>query len=171
VDPRRKPLRLRHHDYSKSASYFVTVCCHRRELLLGSVLDARVELTAAGRLVEAAWQECSERWGARTDAFVVMPDHWHGVLHLEPPGAHDSPRQRTLGQVLGGIKASSARQINLGRGTPGAPVWQRGYYEHILRNEADLERARRYICDNPARWLDGRELPGAIRAPEDHMID
>ncbi len=171
VEPRRKPLRLRHHDYSKSASYFVTVCCHDREPLLGSVIDARVEMTAAGRLLEAAWHECSERWSTSTDGFVVMPDHWHGILHFETTNSQETPRRRTLGRVVGGIKALAARRINLNRGTEGAPVWQRGYYEHVLRGEADLDRARRYILENPARWSD----PGRVQRPfesiPDRMID
>ena len=108
----------------------------------------------------------------RLDAFVVMPDHVHGVLWIAEPfdasvraGLKPAPTQgpggggawgrvHSLSEVVRGFKTFSARRINEARGTPGAAVWQRGFYEHVVRGEADLDRIRFYIERNPARWAE-----------------
>lgn len=83
-----------------------------------------------------------------TDDFVVMPDHIHGIIALE---SVDEKSQR-LGIIIGAYKSTVARLINGLRHTPGAPIWQRNYYEHIISNEKDFIKIQTYIEENPNRW-------------------
>jgi REP-associated tyrosine transposase len=94
------------------------------------------------------------------DAFVVMPDHIHGVLHirnrrLESPSGvarFGHPPSDALSSIVGAFKAAASRRINADRVTPGAPVWQRNYYERVIRCKTELDRVRVYIATNPIRW-------------------
>jgi putative transposase len=109
---------------------------------LGVVRAARMIEHSAGSIVRSTWGHLPARFpGVKTDAFVVMPDHIHGIIVL-----NGGP---TLGQVVGAFKSMSARAINRELERQG-PVWQRGYYEHIVRDRDDLNRIRRYINTNPA---------------------
>ena len=136
-------------DYSAAGTYFVTVCSYRRRHVFGLISDERVVLNDAGHIVERQLEELPRRLlGVSVDSFVVMPNHVHAIVQL-----HERARQAShLRVVVGGFKSGSAREINLARGTPGEPVWQRGYYDHVIRDEEDLARARRYIEENPLRW-------------------
>ena len=144
----RKSIRIRGYDYRRPGAYFVTVVTRRRERILGQVLKARVLLTSAGEAAQAAWGEIPEHCpGVTLDAFVVMPDHIHGILFLQ--------RSRlTLGQVVGLFKSAASNAINRARGSPGAPVWQSGFYERIIRDNEAWRAIRRYVEENPIRWID-----------------
>ncbi|MBV9108268.1 MAG: transposase [Gemmatimonadetes bacterium] len=95
-----------------------------------------------------------------TDAFVIMPNHVHGLVQLTETAEHTS----TLGRIIGSFKSAVSARVNTLRATPGAPVWQRGYYERVLRNEDELLRARRYIVENPLKWHLDQENPLRINA-------
>jgi putative transposase len=147
--PTRKALRLRFLDYSTAGVYFVTVCSYRRRRVFGQISDASVILSDAGRIVERQIAELPGRLsGVSVDTFVVMPNHVHTLVQLDERARQASP----LRAVVGGFKSGSAREINVLRRTPGEPAWQRGYYDHVIRDEEDLERARRYIEQNPVCW-------------------
>ena len=147
--PTRKALRLRFLDYSTPGLYFITVCAHGRRRILGEIYNDQVVLRAAGLIVERQIEQLPERLaGVGLDSFVVMPNHVHALVQLHERARQASP----LRVVVGAFKSGSTRQINLLRGTPGAHVWQRGYYDHVIRDEADLMRAREYIETNPIRW-------------------
>jgi putative transposase len=155
----RRSIRVRPWDYAQPAWYFVTVCTAGRVPLFGDIHDGVVMLSHAGRVVDEAWWETlAIRSYVRLGDYVVMPNHLHGILIIDEqngvqaglPSTFRSPT-RTLGAVIRGFKGASARQINALRGTPGAPVWQRNYYEHIIRDDRDLDRIRSYIANNPSR--------------------
>ncbi len=157
--PVRRSLRLPEFDYGQPGAYFITICTHERELLFEDPLFAEVARTE--------WHVSTQhRTEVRLDAFVVMPNHVHGIVWLLPVGARraspvsGAPAQ-SLGAFVGAYKSTVTRSVNIVRAMPGAPVWQRGYYEHVVRDEADLERVREYIRDNPARWEFDREHPRA----------
>jgi REP element-mobilizing transposase RayT len=115
-----------------------------------------------GEAVASAWDEIPIHFPAvQLDASVVMPNHVHGIIvigaRVSVRATHASPvprgpRRSSLGAIVGSFKSAAAKRINTARGTPGAPVWHRGYYEHIVRHEDVLHRIRRYIAENPARW-------------------
>jgi REP element-mobilizing transposase RayT len=128
-------------------------------MLFGAIVDDRVELSPAGMAVEAAWVAAEARWDVELDTYVVMPNHLHGVIHLLPTRKHSG---RTLGVVIAGVKSDSARAINARRNSLGVAVWQRGYHEHVLRGEHELQRIRHYIAANPARWRNDRENPRSL---------
>jgi putative transposase len=118
--------------------------------------DQVEDLSAFGLLVERAWKELPARYATLDlDLFVVMPNHFHGLMFLH------EVRESTLSvsAVLQGFKAQTAREINKLRGRPGAAVWQRGFHDRIIRNEAEFGRVRKYIYENPVQWALDREEP------------
>lgn len=182
----RRSIRLPGYDYSQPGAYFVTLVTHGRECLFGAVVDGEMRLNDAGRIVAAVWASLPARYpGVRSGASVVMPNHFHGVVEIyeieghsrslvgaihelpqrelpqqELPQRENSPEQRhlmTLPLVIGYFKRNTAKQINTFRQTPGTPVWQRNYYEHILRDEDEYRRIFQYILGNPGNWADDDE--------------
>jgi putative transposase len=164
---RRHSIRLRGYDYAQPGLYFVTICTAYRECLLGEVSGAAVHLTRAGRAVAGAWEALPASFcSICLDAFVIMPNHVHGIICLQ--AAHSGPlgrepqRPPSLGQVVRAFKSLSARAANHAMGRTGQPLWQRNYYEHVIRNEVSLTAIRQYIEENPARWADDPENPGRL---------
>jgi len=132
VPHNRRSIRLRGYDYGRSGVYFVTICTNYRGPLLCHIVGSSVRLTAAGRRVSECWEELPIHFPYLVlDEFVVMPDHVHGILH---------------------IRDCRVGRINADRGTPGTPVWQRNYFERVIRGNAQLDRVRVYIATNPIRW-------------------
>ena len=144
--PLRKPLRLSHFDYATPGAYFVTVCTQDRACLFGEVRDGAVHLSESGGIVEQVWRNLPAHFpNFGIDEFVVMPNHVHGVLLIEKEGG------RPLPNLMRAFKAFSTREIKA-RGIVRDAIWQRGYYEHVVRGEDDLAAIRRYIQDNPVKW-------------------
>lgn len=159
----RRSIRLASRDYAAVGSYFVTICTYDREELFGDIVAGYMKLNVLGTIVTREWvkTECV-RPAVELDSWVVMPNHIHGIIVLrtatdnrgtaEQVGLH-SPSE-TIGAIVRGFKAAATRQINTHRDTPGVTVWQRNYYEHIIRNDDELNRIRAYIDTNPSRWCD-----------------
>lgn len=184
----RRSIRLKGYDYSQPGAYFVTLVAHQREALFGKMVDGVVNLNGLGSLAMNEWCRLGERFeNVIVDEFIVMPNHLHGVLFIQanrlthsnaivgagqkdtilpgiPPLAPPLPNApgltpASLGVIVGAYKSKTARLINGLRHTPGLPVWQRNYYEHIVRDEAELNRIRQYIQNNPLQWAEDRENP------------
>jgi putative transposase len=160
--PTRKPLRLAWRDYALPGMYFVTIVTHRRACLFGSVVDGAVRLNAAGRMASDLWDQIpSWHVDAAMDAFIVMPNHVHGIITLRDVGGG---RPSSLASVVGGWKSRTT--LAYGEGVRrmgwrrfGGQLWHRGFYDHVVRDRWDLERIQEYIRDNPARWCVDRENP------------
>ncbi|HUV52707.1 MAG TPA: transposase [Dehalococcoidia bacterium] len=156
----RRSLRLKEYDYSQAGAYFVTLCTKNHESILGKIDEGIIRLSPAGKVVEAFWKDLPSRYpNVELDAFVVMPNHTHGsimmsvgAIHELPPYQQTSRRRMLLPKIIGYIKMNTARRINQLRNAPGTPVWQRSYYEHVIRNEKFLNDTRQYIAENPLRW-------------------
>jgi REP element-mobilizing transposase RayT len=159
-----RPPRLPGHDYRLPGAYFITIVTYGRRPILADWCGEDVIPTTAGRVVYEEWSRSAElRAEITLDAFVVMPDHVHGIVWLsaqpelgsiarsQQPATRPSRPPRSLSTFVGGFKAAAARGINLERGTPGRPVWQSNYYEHVVRGVANLERIRWYVRTNPDR--------------------
>ncbi|MCZ7540244.1 MAG: transposase [Anaerolineae bacterium] len=180
----RRSLRLRGHDYAEAGAYFITICAERRACLLSTIAGGEVQLSAAGEIVQEEWLRTADiRPRVRLDVFVIMPNHLHAILEIaetrelpvgaycntplrEPPGVRSLPLRspsQTLGAIIRGFKSATTRRVNALRRTPGARFWQRNYYEHIIRDEADLARLREYIACNAGRWAEDEENPANIR--------
>jgi REP element-mobilizing transposase RayT len=162
---RRRSIRLREYDYRQAGAYFITVVAYGRAALFGTIEGSEARLNEFGRIVERSWIDLPEHYsGAQCDAFVVMPNHVHGIIVLDEPvvGAGFKPaptRRHGLPEIVRALKTFSARRINEMRHTPAMPVWQRNYYEHVIRGDEELLRVREYILNNPLEWEHDRENP------------
>jgi REP element-mobilizing transposase RayT len=140
-------------------AYFVTAVTFGRARLFGAVDGGRMVLSGAGKLVDEHWRAIPTSHPHVTlDAFVVMPDHFHGIIVLAPGplGPEGTPPKRHgLGEIVRGFKSHTAREINLARGTSGRPFWHRNYYERIIRDPWHMRATRKYVARNPARWKHG----------------
>jgi putative transposase len=160
--PYRRSLRLRGYDYTREAIYFVTIVAAQREEVFGTVIDGTMHLSDAGERVTDVWAKLPRHYShASLDAFVVMPNHVQGIVILGQDVLPDAKRA-PLSEVIRGFKTYSARQVNEIRGVTGAPVWQRNYYERIIRNERELLSVTRYIVENPLHWDDDLENPRRV---------
>ena len=146
---RRKRLRLPAYDYTGSGPYFVTTCTHGRRCIFGTIANGETQLNALGKIAALCWLDLPSHYpGTILDEFVVMPNHLHAILLL----GQDGGATHALPEVIRGFKTFSARRINETRSTGGAPVWQRGYHERVIRNEDSLAEIRKYVVSNPATW-------------------
>jgi len=168
----RKNIRLKDYDYSSAGAYMVTICANGRITpVFGTLSNGKIELSEIGRVTEKAWLKIPEHFpGVSLDEWIIMPDHVHGILLfsgeacLAPTTASTDRKLPGLGAVVGSFKSAvtrEARNCGVSRG----PFWQRGYYEHVIRDEAELDRVRDYILTNPLRWFLDRENPFASRGP------
>ncbi len=173
----RRTIRLQTWNYGGRGTYFITCVSHARAPIFAEERNGKLVCTPAGDVVHASWNRIPQHFpGVTLDAFVVMPDHVHGILHVErlfdrAPPAGDrwtssrprGPDCRSLGAVIGSWKSASTREIRqLLRDSSwtarpvSRPVWQRNYFERIVRDGAMLVGVRRYIALNPVRWLTDR---------------
>jgi REP element-mobilizing transposase RayT len=170
----RRSIRLQGYDYSQSGTYFVTICTKARACLFGEVVDGEMVLNPAGTIVDDEWRLSAVlRDELELDEWVVMPNHVHGIVVVDTfrmgdraVGAYGhtplrSP-SKTVGAMVRGFKSAATKRINELRHRPRVPVWQRNYYEHIIRDDDDLSRIRQYILDNPSQWAFDRENPAIV---------
>jgi REP element-mobilizing transposase RayT len=193
----RHSIRLKGYDYAQAGGYFVTICTHERACRLGQVENGLMCLSDEGRLVEECWRDLPRYFPqVELDAFVVMPNHVHGIVIItdiprDVGAKHFSGRSgnvqknasplrtartaRTsqtahphgtqhgsLGAIVQNFKSISTRKVNQLHGGRGVPLWQRNYYEHIIRDERSLEMIRQYIVENPSHWTDDENHPDNI---------
>ena len=177
--PTRRSIRVQGHDYTSSSAYFVTICTADRTCLFGEIADDTPDLSEIGMIVDEEWRRSPQvRRNMALDAYVVMPNHLHGILFID--GATDGRRAShrlaptktgprnpagSLGAIIGQFKSAVTKRVSLLADAP-AVVWQRGYYEHIIRDDADLNRIRTYIANNPARWAEDPENPNVRRSTD-----
>ena len=171
----RRSMRLPDYDYTRSGAYFITLCTHNRLPLFGEVHQGNVRHTRLGWLAAGCWLAIPRHFpGVGLDAWIVMPDHVHGIIEIRRGEAFGIPPELTeqvllpnasplrtpprgtapgsVAAIIQNYKSISARRINRWRGTPSSTVWQRNYYEHVVRDEENLGRIREYILANPAAW-------------------
>jgi len=177
----RRSIRLATYDYTLGGAYFITICTLGRRCILGEVVDGEMQCSRYGRVVVECWEAIPNHFSTvDIDAFVVMPNHVHGIIvisrdsdvaenneHSGDPNRaqHAAPLQQlsrrasagSLSAVVRSFKAASSKRINEMRGTLGEPVWQRNYYERVVRNERELNAIREYIANNPANWAQDKE--------------
>ena len=161
----RKQIRLKKYDYSLSGYYFLTICTKNRQEYFGNIIDNKIVLNKYGEIVEKCWLDIPKHFNnVELDEFVIMPNHVHGIVVIV--GARSS--RPILGQIIGYFKYQSTEYINdliiwsfVNKGsedpTPTGKhkfiqIFQRSFYEHIIRNKYSLYRIRQYIQDNPINW-------------------
>jgi REP element-mobilizing transposase RayT len=176
----RRSVRLRGYDYSAPGEYYVTICVEGYNRLLGRVELGQMIQNEAARRVEQAWERIPRRFPAtELDEHIVMPNHFHGILRItegapvvgpesgDKQGAHKGrpyAGNPSLGEMVGAFKSITTDGYIRGVREEGWPrfdqeFWQRSFYEHIIRNEVELERIREYIRRNPLMWAVDRYNP------------
>lgn len=169
----RHSLRLHGYDYTRAGAYFVTICTRNRECLFGQIIAGQMQFNAWGKIVEDEWlQTPTLRPGVELDDFVVMPNHFHAIVILlnkdarsaspqVPPVPELRRQPGSLGAVVGGFKSAVTRRIREREDNAEMVIWQSRFYEHIVRDEAELHRIRVYIDNNPAHWETDTENPAS----------
>ncbi len=169
----RRSIRLRAFDDRTPGRYVVTICTEHRVHRLGRIIDGAMALSPAGAAVRRTWEEIPLFYpGVDIDAFVVMPNHIHGIVYSMPTEPGDiqprGERRLSLFDVVERYKSLTTKRYGDGVRAFGWPpypgkLWQRGYYERVARNEAELDKFRRYIEANPARWFEVSYRGGVTR--------
>ncbi|MCX6154601.1 MAG: transposase [Candidatus Kapabacteria bacterium] len=174
----RKSIRLKEFDYSQAGYYFVTICSHNREHLFGKVNVGKMELNEKGNLAIKILLDLPNRFNSiEIDSYIIMPNHLHTIIIINQPeyesrtvGVELALPQKeslpvkviqdrassvpTLGRIIQVFKSISTIEINRYRTVSGIPIWQRNYFEHVIRNEKELYEIRKYIEYNPLNWMD-----------------
>jgi REP element-mobilizing transposase RayT len=182
---KRQSIRLKGYDYSQSGLYFITICCYQRECLFGNIINSQMILNNFGQLIKEEWLKSAEiRKEIELDDFVIMPNHFHGIVIINQEinsdfmkndvdfqdnnvGANGrspllqqiqssppkiSMKPKSISSLIAGFKSATTKKINVIRNTHQNPVWQRNYYDHIIRNDESLARIREYVQNNPLSW-------------------
>ena len=177
-DRRNNSLRLPDYDYSQSGGYYVTVCTHQKARLFGDVVDGVVQLSDVGKIVEDVWLGLPDHYyHLRLGDYVVMPNHIHAIMiliddeialtpvgadlssaptnpnHTNDSGEDRQPRKRhTISEIMRAFKSYSTLDVKRHLDLDNIKLWQRGFYDHIIRNVDDHRRIQQYIHDNPLKW-------------------
>jgi putative transposase len=176
----RKSIRLKDYDYSQSGAYFVTICVYKKRCLLGDIINGKAELSEMGIIADKCWKEIPDHFqNVSLDYFVLMPNHIHGIInivgakhsHFKPinnvsdlsanalPLRLHGTSPNSLGAIIQNFKSIATRKINKTLGQQGTPLWQTNYYEHVARNDDNLNEIRGYIINNPLKWDLDKENP------------
>ena len=166
----RRSIRLKGYDYSQDGGYFVTLCAKDKACLFGRIVDGEMRSNRVGDIVTNCWAWLGEQYDyIQLDRWVLMPNHFHGILRIDGACRGGSRTALTgesrqeivipkpLGRLIGAFKTVSTKQVNQLHQQSGRPLWQRSYYEHVIREEEELVEIRKYIANNPANWDKDRE--------------
>lgn len=154
----RRSIRLKEYDYSQNGAYYVTICTQDKKCVLSNIVNEKTILTNYGKIVEEEWLKTkSIRPYVDLDYYVIMPDHFHGIIYINKSvgatrrvATTQTLPPNSLGSIIGQFKSIATKRIRkLGYVNF---KWQRNYYEHIIRNDDDLNRIREYITNNPLKW-------------------
>jgi len=182
---RRRSIRLKPYDYGQAGAYFITICAYERTCLFGNVTDGVMQPNIFGKIVNDCWEEIPIHYpNAINGISVVMPNHFHGIIHVGAqhavpsiPSEHSDKRARhavplreqfgkpipdSIPTIVRSFKSAVTKRINQLRDNQGAPVWQRNYYEHVIRNENEYKQIAEYIVDNPRKWQEDSLNPNFI---------
>lgn len=152
---------MKGYEYTQPGAYFITICVRERACDLGFIESGEMILSDCGRVANDFWSQIPVHFpNVTVDIFIVMPNHIHAIIIIEEGrGGITPPLPSTLGQIVAYYKYQTTVQINHLNDNAGTPFWQRGYYEHIIRNDREMETIRRYIQENPLKWELDQENP------------
>ncbi|MEQ8962964.1 MAG: transposase [Coleofasciculus sp. C2-GNP5-27] len=177
----RRSIRLKGYNYAEPGAYFITICTYQRQCWFGNIRDGKMYLNQIGKIVAQEWINSGQiRPSLQLEQWVIMPNHVHGIVIITDTntvGAHRyaplptpqnrpskqsviPPRKpRSLSSFVAGFKSAVTIKINTIRQTSNPPIWQRNYYESILREQDSLNTVRQYIIHNPQQWMNDPENP------------
>ncbi len=187
----RHSIRLKGYDYASEGAYFITIVTQGRECLFGEIVDGEMRLNKYGKIVQKWWNEIPLHFpNVELGTLVIMPNHVHGIIfiiderrdelrssrddsnktneEISLQGGETPPlRKPTLGQIVGYFKYQSTKEMNAMDDTGTiTKFWQRNYYEHVIRNEKELQQKTNYILGNPSRWEEDEENPPNKKSPD-----
>jgi REP element-mobilizing transposase RayT len=164
----RRSIRLKNYDYSQPGYYFLTICTYQRQSWFGEIKNDRMYLNQIGKIVAEEWINTRKiRPNFQLDEWVIMPNHLHGIVIIDENildlgernrnilGARNAPLRQepnSISSFVAGFKSGVTKRINLLRNNRDIPIWQRNYYESIIRDEQSLVAIREYILNNPFQW-------------------
>jgi len=179
--PQRRSIRLKGYDYSQGGLYFITICTQNRLCFFGEIENGEMILNDVGMMIERQWRKLANRFHyIQLHEFVVMPNHFHGIIEINRRGDPcDRPFHRqsgnsgdhkdrpygtysdSVGRVIQAFKSITTHEYIGGVNQYGWPpfsgkLWQRNYYEHIIRNEESCYQISEYIQTNPLKWQDDK---------------
>lgn len=183
----RRSIRLKGYDYTQAGAYFITICAYQRENIFGEIVNGEMKLNSFGEIAYSEWFKTAELRSSvelYKKQFVVMPNHIHGNIWLTdvrtrrrrvPTEKFGKPVSGSIPTIVRAYKSAVTYAINKMENSRGAVVWQRNYYEHVIRNEKELELITKYIEYNPMNWQLDRDnaeskLP-AFESAEDYIKD
>jgi REP element-mobilizing transposase RayT len=163
----RRSIRLQSFDYSRNGVYYITICSYNKKCLFGEIDTGEIYLNPFGKIASDCWLSIPSHFPfVELDEFVIMPNHVHGIINISnldcrgiacyAPTEHRLSRfggvtSSSVSSIIRAYKSAVTKSINELRRNPGAPVWQRNFYEHIIRDETDLNSIREYIKFNPLK--------------------
>jgi REP element-mobilizing transposase RayT len=176
----RRSIRLRGYDYASPGRYYLTICTYERQFLFGEIVREQMRPSEIGAIAEECWNEIPQHFPrSALDVSVVMPNHLHGIIivggvgarhgvSLSRPAAFGKAVPGSLGTLVGLFKQAVTRRVRVRHGAR-IDVWHENYYEHIIRNEKELNRIWEYIRTNPLRWRYDVENPACDRRAADDI--
>ena len=176
----RKSIRLKEYDYSQPGGYYVTLCTSEKECVFGEVVEDEVRLSPIGAIAKRCWDEIPKHFPmVELDEYIVMPNHIHGIIilndlgrdvqlirmnnnvgveYIQPlPTTFQYVISKSLGSIVRSYTAADTRECR--KRNKYDFSWQRNYYDHIIRDDKDLDNVRNYIIDNPLKWAADEENP------------
>ena len=173
----RKSIRLQGYDYTQAGAYFVTMVTYHRDCLFGEIKNGKMVLNDLSKIADECWRAIPEHFPSfELGAHTIMPNHAHGIIAITGDGRDDMGRGAamlrpydnphkinvkpgSLGAIIRSYKSAVSYRINKEHNA--TSIWQKNYYEHIIRNEREMDNIWRYIESNPAHWGDDIENPSA----------
>lgn len=169
----RRSIRLKDYDYTQEGAYFITICTNQKERVFGAIINGEMSLSGCGDVASKRWQSIPAHFPhIGLDEFTIMPNHVHGIIIINKPvGApvpvkattsndkaerFGTPTTGSIPTIIRSYKSAVTKELNQGEQSRRKSVWQRGYYEHVIRNEDSMEKIREYIHYNPMKWCDDK---------------
>ncbi|MEK6576179.1 MAG: transposase [Nitrospirota bacterium] len=184
----RRSIRFKDYDYSQAGVYFITICVLNRACFFGEIVDGNMKLSDAGEMIQTVWNEIPKHYKhIEIDIFQIMPNHFHGIVFIVGAGPCACPNQNithniningqpqgvaptvlSLPDVVHRFKTMTTKRyingVKKNNWTPfNGKLWQRNYYDHVIRNEEELQRIREYIINNPLQWAEDENNPENIK--------
>jgi REP element-mobilizing transposase RayT len=156
----RRSIRLAGYDYTNVGAYFITICGYQRQLLFGEILANEMLLSPLGKIIKTEWEQLPKRFAnIQLGSYSVLPDHMHGIIYITEDAGNEHTNRKFGGMVPGSIpdivrafKSSVTNRYRYHTSIPTTPIWQRNYYERIIRDMHELEMITGYIDANVERF-------------------
>jgi REP element-mobilizing transposase RayT len=155
----RNSIRLKNHDYSQNGLYFITICTQNRINLFGEIINDVMQLNDAGKNAHTCWKNIPKHYpDVKLHEFIIMPNHIHGIIEITIGAEYFPPKKErllptSLGNIIKGYKIGVTKWFQKNKNQKrGQTIWQRNYWEHIVRDEKDYNNISEYIINNPLSW-------------------